>query len=371
MNPLEFIVPIATSAVGAGVSAALSGGGGTATSVAKEPEAVERARSRAIQTVAPMLLDILRSPELGILKYTGLPTLTPPLTEVEQMALARAEDLFRGGLTTPLDRVALERALRTLAMRPSDLLAPRETSMIEALIYGPGGLMEQEAKAATSEFLRAYSPAMEKAIGTTILPEARRTLMGDVGIIRNLLEAQQQVRDVVDWISAIQTLDKLQASAADIARGIGGTAGLLQTAAQAAKFAAIPRARETQRKAAYEDIMKKAIEATMGMLRTQPAGKTTVEKTSGPGFMESFLPRFASGIGSALGQYFLNKPTYSVAPTNWGAGFSVMKPTPTSFDWGGFSVMGSPSSSPNWGNWFGLSPKLPSWSGLSLDLSSW
>jgi len=269
------------------------------------------------------------------------------------MALARAEDLFRGGLTTPLDRVALERALRTLAMRPSDLLAPRETSMIESLIYGPGGLMEQEAKTAASEFLRAYSPAM------------------DVGIIRNLLEAQQQVRDVVDWISAIQTLDKLQASAADIARGIGGTAGLLQTAAQAAKFAAIPRARETQRKAAYEDIMKKAIEATMGMLRTQPAGKTTVEKTSGPGFMESFLPRFASGIGSALGQYFLNKPTYSVAPTNWGAGFSVMKPTPTSFDWGGFSVMGSPSSSPNWGSWFGLSPKLPSWSGLSLDLSSW
>lgn len=321
---------------------------------------IERARGAAIQLVSPILLDLLSDPEAALQKYLGITTLVPPLTSVEQMGLQTVEDLFRSDLTTPLDQLALSRALDVLAMKPSDLLDQERTALITSLLYGPKGLIESEAMNIASQYLGSIpsSPVMKKALEGSIIRGALDKTLSDVATIKNVLESQQRLRDVYDWISAIQTLDKLQATAADVARSIGGTSGLLQTMTKASEFAAFPRVRELQERSAYEDILKQAIETSLGLMRIQPAGKTTVQTTEGPGVLESGLSSFVQGLGTGLGWYFMNKPispaTYT-SPLSTATGYTL---SPTLPSWATYSTT---TYTPYTG--FSLGASLPSWAG--------
>jgi len=362
-----FILPVVTSAVGAGVSAALQPGGATVTSVAKEPPEVERARSAALKTITPILLDLLRSPQAAVQKYLGISEITPPLTGVEMAAQKAAEKLIAEGMRTPLDRLALERAMRLVEAKPSFLLAPEVTAAVEGYLYGPEGQLMKTAEEVKRELTYPASPLLQRTLSRTIWPETLSDFIEGAKTVRDLLEAKQTVQDVADYINAMRTMDRLRAEAADIARAFGGVSGWLETMAKAAPFAALPRLREVQRKGAWEDLMKKAIDATLRALKIPAAGKEVTRQTYGPSFGQSFLSRFASGLGTSIAEYFLNKPVTPNIFNTWSTPsfgtFSVMGPVqaPSWTTAGGFSVLGGTiASSPLTGGGFSLGANIPS-----------
>jgi len=166
----------------------------------------------------------------------------------------------------------------------------------------PELMTEEKAKRAleTESFLSSLEevPVLPREMTSSVLPY----LMGEAVDWSGITRGKMGLATLGDWMGAVKPLTSLQIDAARLAREIGGAPGAIDYLKAFMPWAARERIEGMRERSAWEDLRKKAAEATLGLMRIRPAGTTTTSRTRSD-FGGQFVSSFLSGLGLGLASY--------------------------------------------------------------------